>query len=520
MTRRRWVIAIAASACLLVIGPLIAVPLMVAVLVAGGAAANGPAMCENNSATTQLTSVDAGAGNSWSDLAAEQKRIAGIIILVGQQRRIEVNGIIAALITGYQESKYRVYANDGRGSDLAPDQRGIERSLSLPHEAVGTDHGSLGVFQQQWPWWGSMEDLMNPQASAEKFYAAMVKKVPNYQRLDPGDVAQSVQVSAYPDAYDAWIPLARQLLAHAGELGGELSASESSGGFDALAVSNLCGTGAAMDCPTTGLPVEHGLTPDALRVLRCSDQKFGGHTYLGVGERSTNPTSDHPTGRAVDIMIERWQSPAGNAEGWRIARWVVNNAARLGVKYVIFDAKIWSTERPTWRSYDHPSGASDPTALHRDHVHVSVFGNAAGQPDMKGPWQLPLAPGSYTVTATFGQCSDLWSSCHTGVDLAAPAGTPIRAAHAGRVHTVGFDADGYGNYTVISTGNVDVYYAHQTATRVRTGQVVAAGQPIGTVGATGNTTGDHLHLEIRVNDQAVDPEPFMTARGIDLRELA
>jgi Peptidase family M23 len=511
---------VATAGSLVVIAPLIVVPLLVAVLVAGGAAADGSAMCANNTGTTQLTSVD-GSGDSWTELDAKQQEIAGIIVLVGQQRQIDVNGIIAALITGYQESKYRVYANDGLGGDLAPEQLGIERSLTLPYDAVGTDHGSLGVFQQQWPWWGTMPELMDPQTSAEKFYAAMVQKVPNYQRLDPGDVAQTVQVSAYPDAYDAWVPLARQLLSHAGELGGQLSASTGSGGLGPLAVSNLCGPGAAMDCAPTGLDVERGLTPDALRVLRCVDQEFGSHTYLGLGERSNNPTSDHPTGRAVDVMIEQWQTPAGRAEGWRIARWVADHAAQLGVTYVIFDARIWSTDRAGegWRPYRHPSGDGSPTALHRDHVHVSVSGNAAGQPDLGGPWRLPLRAGSYTVTATFGMCSDLWSSCHTGVDLAAPAGTPIYAAHAGRVETVGYDGDGYGNYTVISTGNVDVYYAHQTSTQVRAGQVVAAGQPIGTVGATGNTTGDHLHFEIRVNDQAVDPEPFMTARGIDLREL-
>ena len=174
---------------------------------------------------------------------------------------------------------------------------------------------------------------------------------------------------------------------------------------------------------------------------------------------------------------------------------MADNADSLGVTYVIFDARIWSTERADegWRAYQHPSGATDPTSLHRDHVHVSVAGNSAGQPSLSGRWQPPLRPGSYTVTATFGSCSDLWSSCHTGIDLAAPIGTTIYAAHSGRVTTVGYDADGYGNYTVITVENIDVYYAHQTSIRVHTGQIVAAGQLIGTVGDTGNTTGPHLH---------------------------
>ena len=302
MTRQRWVI-VAVAACVVTMAPLIAVPLMVAVLVAGGAAADGPTDCANNTGVTQVDVT--GSGASLASLNEKQRAIAGTIILVGQQRGIEVNGIISGLMTGYQESKYQVYANDGAGGDLGPDQYGIERSLTLPHDAVGTDHGSLGVFQQQWPWWGTMAELMDPQASAEKFYAALVEKAPNYPELDPGDVAQTVQVSAYPDAYDQWEPLARELLAHVGQLGGQISMSgPGSGAQAATAVSDLCGPGAAMDCPATGLPAEHGLTPDALRVLRCVDERFGRHTYLGVGERSNNPTSDHPSGRAVDIMID------------------------------------------------------------------------------------------------------------------------------------------------------------------------------------------------------------------------
>ena len=523
MTRRRWVI-VALAGCLVTMAPLFAVPLIVAVLVAGGAAADGRAACGNNTGLTQIDADSSGTSASLADLDEKQRAIAGTIILVGQHRGIDVNGIISALITGYQESKYTVYANDGAGGDLAPEQYGIERSLALPHDAVGTDHGSLGVFQQQWPWWGTLAELMDPQTSAEKFYAALVEKVPNYPDLDPGDVAQTVQVSAYPDAYHQWEPLARQLLGHAGELGGQITTSSGPGGGPASAtgVSNLCGPGAAMDCAPTGLDVERGLTPDALRVVRCVDERFGRHTYLGVGERSSNPTSDHPTGRAVDIMVDRWNTRLGNVEGWRIARWVQDNAAGLGVTYVIFDAQIWSTERADegWRTYQHPSGAGDPTAMHRDHVHVSVAGNSAGQPELKGRWQPPMRPGSYSVTATFGACSSLWSSCHTGIDLAAPTGTTVYAAHAGRVTTVGYDGDGYGNYTVISVENVDVYYAHQTTIDVRAGEIVAAGQPLGTVGATGNTTGPHLHYEIRVDDQAVDPDPYMVARGIDLRELA
>jgi murein DD-endopeptidase MepM/ murein hydrolase activator NlpD len=99
-----------------------------------------------------------------------------------------------------QESGFRNYANDGAGGDLDASQRGIEASLDLPHEAVGTDHGSLGVFQQQWPWWGSMAELMNPTIAARKFYQSL-RRVPHWQDLPVTGAGQAVQRSAYPGAY-------------------------------------------------------------------------------------------------------------------------------------------------------------------------------------------------------------------------------------------------------------------------------------------------------------------------------
>lgn len=130
-------------------------------------------------------------------------------------------------------------------------------------------------------------------------------------------------------------------------------------------------------CPATGGAAEAGLTLDALRVMRCVLTVFGPHAVAGVGERPN--ASDHPSGRAVDVMIATWDTPAGNSEGWRIARWAQANAETLHVTYVIFDARIWSVDRADegWRSYRHPTGASTPTLDHLDHVHLSVIGAAA-----------------------------------------------------------------------------------------------------------------------------------------------
>jgi endonuclease/exonuclease/phosphatase (EEP) superfamily protein YafD len=133
-------------------------------------------------------------------------------------------------------------------------------------------------------------------------------------------------------------------------------------------------SGVPITCPASGGTAEAGLTADALRVMRCVLTVFGPHPVGGVGSRP-NP-SDHPSGRAVDVMIPDWNTPAGKAEGWRIARWAQANAAALNITYVIFDARIWSTAHAEegWRPYSHPTGASNPTLDHLDHVHISVIG--------------------------------------------------------------------------------------------------------------------------------------------------
>jgi len=91
------------------------------------------------------------------------------------------------------------------------------------------------------------------------------------------------------------------------------------------------------------------------------------------------------------------------------------------------------------------------------------------------------------------------------MDIAAPTGTPIRAADGGRVAIAGW-VGGYGNYTCIQhTGSLSTCYGHQSAIRVSVGQQVSKGQVIGAVGSTGHSTGPHLHFEVRVNGSAVDP---------------
>jgi murein DD-endopeptidase MepM/ murein hydrolase activator NlpD len=102
---------------------------------------------------------------------------------------------------------------------------------------------------------------------------------------------------------------------------------------------------------------------------------------------------------------------------------------------------------------------------------------------------------------------------HAGVDLAAPGGAPIWAVEAGNVFRAGWNG-GYGNYTCIYHGTYQgqgfaTCYAHQSQILVSAGQQVGRGQVIGLVGTTGASTGNHLHFEVRLDGNPVDPVPWL-----------
>lgn len=128
------------------------------------------------------------------------------------------------------------------------------------------------------------------------------------------------------------------------------------------------------------------------------------------------------------------------------------------------------------------------------------------------------------VSQKFGENPDWYKrfglAGHNGLDLAVPVGTPVLAAAAGTVIKTGFEADGYGNYVKTAhDGNYASIYAHLSEIWVKNGQVVEAGQQIGLSGSTGFSTGPHLHFEIRRDNQAIDPLPFLTAPGKEVTYL-
>jgi len=126
-------------------------------------------------------------------------------------------------------------------------------------------------------------------------------------------------------------------------------------------------------------------------------------------------------------------------------------------------------------------------------------------------WVLPIH--QYHVTSPFGR---RWGLLHAGVDLGAPIGTPFYAAAPGRVIVARWNG-GYGNNVMIDHGGgIVTVYGHASKLLVKEGQMVQAGDKIALVGDTGHSFGSHLHFEVRVNGNPVEPLRFMRAHRVDI----
>ena len=124
-------------------------------------------------------------------------------------------------------------------------------------------------------------------------------------------------------------------------------------------------------------------------------------------------------------------------------------------------------------------------------------------------WPLP---GHTYISCHFGEVDAFGNAGHRGTDIPAPEGTPILAAHSGTVLVSGWN-DSYGNQVLLDNGaGLSTRYAHMTQTAVTAGEAVTAGQVIGYVGSTGDSTGNHLHFEVMQNGVRVNPMDMVSVR--------
>ncbi|MGA8922374.1 MAG: peptidoglycan DD-metalloendopeptidase family protein [Candidatus Dormiibacterota bacterium] len=127
-------------------------------------------------------------------------------------------------------------------------------------------------------------------------------------------------------------------------------------------------------------------------------------------------------------------------------------------------------------------------------------------PEPQAQISQPFGPSQLALEPPYGG----YPHFHTGIDMIEPFGSPVYAADDGVVALVGSSTSGYGNYVVIAhAGGLDTLYGHLSAALVKAGQAVTQGQTIGLEGSTGNSTGPHLHFELRINQKPVDPTLYL-----------
>jgi murein DD-endopeptidase MepM/ murein hydrolase activator NlpD len=190
------------------------------------------------------------------------------------------------------------------------------------------------------------------------------------------------------------------------------------------------------------------------------------------------------------------------------ARVQTNNGEQIVKTTVPARARAFPTQRITMRNRATAAKMDNKAALRAEKEHIqSKMKNSAAEPLWRGAWILPARGNN--VSSAYGRrryVNGKWWGQHNGSDVKAPTGTHVMATNAGRVVLAEYLPALRGNCIVLDHGcNVFSIYMHLSKFDVREGQSVNKGQLIGRVGATGFVTGAHLHWEVRVGWEPVDP---------------
>jgi murein DD-endopeptidase MepM/ murein hydrolase activator NlpD len=202
----------------------------------------------------------------------------------------------------------------------------------------------------------------------------------------------------------------------------------------------------------------------------------------------------------------RAEISAANSQSLAVAQQIAST--RLAeLDQTIGDAEQAAWQAATYYVQNHlgtlPASIAQPPA-----VPVSANGSQLVWPIHSVTVTQPFGPSPYPMEPAFGS----YPHFHTGLDFAGPLGTPILSAADGVVVAADASTVGYGNHVIVAhAGGLLTLYGHLEAMLVKPGDTVKAGQPVGLLGSTGNSTGPHCHFEVRLAGQPVNPVPFLPA---------
>ncbi|MEU9308327.1 M23 family metallopeptidase [Streptomyces sp. NPDC048256] len=218
-------------------------------------------------------------------------------------------------------------------------------------------------------------------------------------------------------------------------------------------------------------------------------------------------------GSEAAVATEESAADAGEALRSRIMAQAESQQSQVEVKALAAAAKA---ESDAAAKAEKEAEAKAAAAKKKAAEEAAAKAEAARLAELAKQYTLPTS--SYTITSTFGQAGSLWSSgYHTGLDFAAPTGTLIKAVHSGTITEAGW-AGSYGYRTILTLDDgTELWFCHQSSISVSVGQKVATGDVIGRVGATGNVTGAHLHLEVHPGGSAegIDPAAWLRDKGLN-----
>ncbi|WP_405768005.1 M23 family metallopeptidase [Streptomyces sp. NBC_00080] len=218
-------------------------------------------------------------------------------------------------------------------------------------------------------------------------------------------------------------------------------------------------------------------------------------------------------GSEAAVDTEESTADAGEALRSRIMAQAESQQSQVEVKALAAAAKA---ESDAAAKAEKEAEAKAAAAKKKAAEEAAAKAEAARLAELAKQYTLPTS--SYTITSTFGQAGSLWSSgYHTGLDFAAPTGTLIKAVHSGTITEAGW-AGSYGYRTILTLDDgTELWFCHQSSISVSVGQKVATGDVIGRVGATGNVTGAHLHLEVHPGGSAegIDPAAWLRDKGLN-----
>ncbi|MCY1141522.1 hypothetical protein OWR29_26290 [Actinoplanes sp. Pm04-4] len=327
----------AAGIAVAVIGILLACAALISLPGAGTATTS----CLTASGTTPDEEAHSGPGpvGIWS---ADQIANAAVIVTVGQRMQFPARGWVIAVAAAMQES-------------------------SLINTPSG-DRDSVGLFQQRpSQGWGTPEQLRDPHYAASRFYTKLLT-TPGWHSMPLARAAQHVQRSGYPQAYAKWEPDAVRVIAAVTAAHHRCAALAIAA---APAARNPDGSWPQQQCsirpdPTTGAGC---ITPRLYHLV----QQAAAAGFPPPGCYRVDDHGEHPTGQACDWMMTGGREASGlqKAHGDAMAAWVVANADRLGIRYVIWFRMIWTPD-DGWHPYNNPYGGNDPSGWHTNHVHISV----------------------------------------------------------------------------------------------------------------------------------------------------